>query len=47
MANGDFNLEQFLSGVDPAGGGKDMFGTAIPGVIPGGGAISGLTQAIG
>ena len=47
MANGDFNLEQFLSGVDPAGGGKDMFGTAIPGLIPGGGAISGLTQAIG
>ena len=24
-----------------------MFGTAIPGLIPGGGAISGLTQAIG
>ena len=47
MANGDFNLEQFLSGVDPAGGGKDMFVTAIPGLIPGGGAISGLTQAIG
>ena len=47
MANGDFNLEQFLTGVDPAGGGRDMFGTAIPGLIPGGGAISGLTQAIG
>lgn len=47
MANGDFNLQQFLSGVNPAGGGRDMFGTAIPGLIPGGGAISGLTQAIG
>ena len=47
MANGNFDLQQFLTGVDPAGGGRDQFGTAIPGLIPGGGAISGLTQAIG
>ena len=47
MANGDFDLQQFLTGVDPAGGGRDMFNRPIPGLIPGGGAISGLTQAIG
>ena len=47
MANGDFDLQQFLTGVDPAGGGTDMFNRPIPGLIPGGGAISGLTQAIG
>lgn len=47
MANGDFDLQQFLTGIDPAGGGRDMFNRPIPGLIPGGGAISGLTQAIG
>ena len=47
MANGDFDLQQFLTGVDPAGGGTDIFNRPIPGLIPGGGAISGLTQAIG
>ena len=47
MANGDFDLQRFLTGIDPAGGGRDMFNRPIPGLIPGGGAISGLTQAIG
>ena len=47
MANGDFDLQQFLTGIDPAGGGRDMFNRPIPGLLPGGGAISGLTQAIG
>ena len=47
MAHGDFDLQRFLTGIDPAGGGRDMFNRPIPGLIPGGGAISGLTQAIG
>ena len=47
MANGNFDLQQFLSGVDPAGGGVDNFGNAISGLIPGGGALSGLGQVAG
>ena len=46
MAKGDFILEQFLTGVDPDGGGQGLFGN-IPSMVPGGGAISGLAQAIG
>ena len=47
MANGDFDLQKFLTGVDPAGGGKDQSGRDIPGLIPGGGALSGLGQVAG
>lgn len=47
MANGDFDLQQFLTGVNPAGGGRDMFNRPIPGLIPGGGALSGLGQVAG
>ena len=47
MANGDFDYRKFLTGIDPAGGGKDQFGNAIPGLIPGGGALSGLGQVAG
>jgi len=47
MANGDFDYQKFFTGVDPAGGGRDQFGTAIPGLIPGGGALSGLGQVVG
>ena len=38
MANGDFDYQKFLTGLDPAGGGRDQFGNLIPGLIPGGGA---------
>ena len=47
MANGDFDYQKFLTGIDPAGGGKDRFGRDIPGLIPGGGALSGLGQVAG
>ena len=47
MANGDFDLQRFLTGIDPAGGGRDMFNRPIPGLIPGGGALSGLGQVAG
>jgi len=47
MANGDFDYQKFLTGVDPAGGGRDQFGNDIPGLIPGGGALSGLGQVVG
>ena len=47
MANGDFDLQRFLTGIDPAGGGRDMFNQPIPGLIPGGGALSGLGQVAG
>jgi hypothetical protein len=47
MANGDFDYRKFLTGIDPAGGGKDLFGREIPGLIPGGGALSGLGQVAG
>ena len=47
MANGDFDLQRFLTGIDPAGGGVDMFNRPIPGLIPGGGALSGLGQVAG
>ena len=47
MANGDFDYQKFFTGVDPAGGGRDQFGNLIPGLIPGGGALSGLGQVVG
>lgn len=47
MANGNFDYRAFLTGVDPAGGGKDEYGQNIPGMIPGGGALGGLAQLAG
>lgn len=47
MANGNFDYRAFLTGVDPAGGGKDEYRQNIPGMIPGGGALGGLAQLAG
>ena len=47
MADGNFDYRAFLTGVDPAGGGKDEYGQNIPGMIPGGGALGGLAQVAG
>jgi len=47
MANGNFDYRSFLTGIDPAGGGKTELGANIPGMIPGGGALAGLGQVAG
>lgn len=47
MADGNFDYRAFLTGVDPAGGGKTEYGSNIPGMIPGGGALGGLAQVAG
>jgi hypothetical protein len=47
MADGNFDYRAFLTGIDPAGGGKTEYGADIPGMIPGGGALGGLAQVAG
>ena len=47
MANGNFDYKSFLTGIDPAGGGKTELGADIPGMIPGGGALAGIGQVAG
>ena len=39
-----YDFKKAFSGIDPNAGGKDMFGNPVPGMVPGGGVLSGLGQ---
>ena len=44
---GEFDLQGALTGVQQGAGGTDILGNALPGMIPGGGIISGGADIIG
>jgi hypothetical protein len=47
MATGSFDWSSFLSGYSPNIGGTGQYGQAIPGMLPGGGAIGGVAGIAG